>query len=1071
VNSLAKLTALGRYIEEIQFKNIECIRTLLSVALVDGEFLAESWGPVLQCISQLAKLHLSASRLASDDEFLVEDEMRVTKNEESAFKFFRTATASEIAKEMEETNGRVVLAAVNGVLIDKVFSFSANLSTLGLIHFIEQLILVSKSEIAGESKMNITGISQQLNDSNHKNNGVGSRIFSLQRLVEVADYNMDVRPRIAWIQIWETMSKYFATIGCHSNSIVSMFAIDALRQLSFKFLEKPELSDFNFQRLFLRPFLLIMENQSSRDDIRELILRCMDNMIRLMNSNLRSGWKIILECITLSATDPCEKNSILGLAILQRLLDEHLDSLISPLDSTCNKKVNDLSTIERRQRNVRVEDFCSLCRTSLAFVQIDEREKPISIGLCMRALCNISCFADLIAAGKIQPPVGHSQTHDPYALGYTYADLPSVEEKEYMALWRPMMDGLASGICASVRSNSDGAGCLIQRGCIIVVRSILLRHEKLFTVAQWKVLLECVILPSIQRAAENDHSPLIEISSENPLVSSFDFLVDALPLPPPHDDESLQKFAKLQTQSNDRSLNRPLGVAELLVEASFADLRHGGDGDLNRNRVNGQASKQQNLKKNAHDQPFPDSWIATSASIALGTLTDIIGEILFHLDEEGRTVLWPIVLRQYNRWILGKASEKNMSYLHDWRPCEALVRIACKEFSRFSLRLANTRSSSKLLLQEVQCWFSLICSSIAETISLNSALASMLQEEMIEAKLSTLGLKKGLQEMFKTPYGIGEIVATRLDWYNEASVPEVIINQVRLEWGATLYGLSSNISVVNDSNDNAQSPVHEGNVNTDLSPEKYINRYVPALKTRCIAAFLLQSYLPQSLNALAELIRKDDANVLLFALEKSRLLAQKACKDSDLSHAFQESTRSNWVDGGVEEVEARLAAFIVGGGAATAQQGDSEMYFLIQESWANRAIIHLLSLLYCSPDSFSNIGNEWDSRTFSEQLLMERILDVVTTFLQSEKTDGANLDANMWKRTNDLVGKIAFYCTSFASVVVTILFTFLKFSPDQFKKHKNVIFRLLTDLISVKSDEIRQLVQEVMEQQVAPLLS
>merc|ERR1711933_441392 len=102
--------------------------------------------------------------------------------------------------------------------------------------------------------------------------------------------------------------------------------------------------------------------------------------------------------------------------------------------------------------------------------------------------------------------------------------------------------------------------------------------------------------------------PLIEISSENPLVSSFDFLVDPLPLPPPHDDENLQKFAKLQRQSNDRSLNRPLGVAELLVEASFTDLRHGGDGDLN--RVNGLASKQQNSKKNAHDQPFPDSWIA-----------------------------------------------------------------------------------------------------------------------------------------------------------------------------------------------------------------------------------------------------------------------------------------------------------------------------------------------------------------------------------------------------------------------------------------------------------------------------
>jgi len=57
--------------------------------------------------------------LASDNECFVEDEMRVTKNEESTFKFFRTVTASEITKEMEETNGRVVLAAVNGVQFPK----------------------------------------------------------------------------------------------------------------------------------------------------------------------------------------------------------------------------------------------------------------------------------------------------------------------------------------------------------------------------------------------------------------------------------------------------------------------------------------------------------------------------------------------------------------------------------------------------------------------------------------------------------------------------------------------------------------------------------------------------------------------------------------------------------------------------------------------------------------------------------------------------------------------------------------------------------------------------------------
>lgn len=45
---------------------------------------------------------------------------------------------------------------------------------------------------------------------------------------------------------------------------------------------------------------------------------------------------------------------------------------------------------------------------------------------------------------------------------------------------------------------------------------------------------------------------------------------------------------------------RPLGPAELLVEASFADLRHGGDGDLSRvsgfpRRVSASASANHDL--------------------------------------------------------------------------------------------------------------------------------------------------------------------------------------------------------------------------------------------------------------------------------------------------------------------------------------------------------------------------------------------------------------------------------------------------------------------------------------------
>ena len=271
----------------------------------------------------------------------------------------------------------------------------------------------------------ITGVSSRnlmANTSSHSGHDRdGPRIFSLQRLVEVAGYNMDVRPRISWTQMWELMATHFATIGCHKNAMVSMFAIDALRQLSFKFLAKPELSDFNFQRLFLRPFLLIMENPGSRDDIRELVLQCVDNMIRLMSHNLRSGWKILFSILTLSATDFSEKINAMGLAILQRLLDEHLDqlcrsekgeSVVDQESSSHAKNDQSMSVSEKRSRNAKAEDFSSLCKASLAFVQVESSDSTLPIGLSLRALCHIACYADIIADKKVLPPVGLSQVSE-----------------------------------------------------------------------------------------------------------------------------------------------------------------------------------------------------------------------------------------------------------------------------------------------------------------------------------------------------------------------------------------------------------------------------------------------------------------------------------------------------------------------------------------------------------------------------------------------------------------------------------------------------------------------------------
>jgi len=987
VNSLAKFTTLGS-IKQMKSKNIECIRTLLSVAIIDGEYLGESWSPILQCISQLGRLHLFASGLDSEDQFL-ESTPQSTSN-------------SDPTREMEENNGKAVLAAVNEVLIDKVFSSTVNLSARGVVDFIEQLIAVSEAEIAGDTKKGISGVgaTSALPKVAGSGHGLeGPRIFSLQRLVEVADYNMNIRPRLTWSSMWETVGNHFAKVGCHENAMVSMFAIDALRQLSFKFLEKPELTDFNFQRLFLKPFLVIMKNPGSREDIRELILRCVDNIIRSLAHNLRSGWKIFFSILTLSSSDASVKIKTLGLAILQRLLDEHLEDLC-PTPSLGPNESDDvedsLTASEKIERNTNAEDFVELCRASLSFVQKKESDNPLPIGLSMRALCHTACYADLIADKKILPPVSGCQTTDPTAPGYTYEGL-SPEESLEMVIWRTLLDGLASAMCSSASSISGGVGCLVQRGSVMAMRAILLRHGKLFSASQWSAILNCVLLPAIQIGAESDSSPVIQISSESPSVSSLDFLGEPLPSPPPVGDAGLQKFAEM-TQASDSSPSRPLGTAELLVEASFADLRHGGDGNLSK----AYTLKKTGAEKRIQMQPFPDSWIATTAPIALGLLSDVVISSSLELGKEGREVFWPTIMSQLVRWSVGSSKETiqckqvtDSEFIGDvmivdvkeWQPCEALVRIGCKEWSRLFRRVLQAVPTLDQV--EGKAWLKEMSTSLSDTLLKNIELEEKIRDDIVESKLASLE-KRG---------------------HND---------------GADYLGM------------------------------------MPTLKTRCIASHCLQQYISTFVDQFAVLTSEEEASCLLNTLNQSRIASMKARRDEDLSHAFQEACLAQWGDS-VEEIDAAMERANSGLG----HRGSSQMFFLTQEASATNALILLLSLLYRKRQ---DADCSWDTEAFAEPLLFERIMNVLADFLESEERDGLFIDPNVWRSVSERSGQVAFYCTSFAGVVVQILDMICNLEKNQFDCHKESLFPIMCSLIRVQSDEIRHLVANVFRKQIGSMI-
>lgn len=789
--------------------------------------------------------------------------------------------------------------------------------------------------------------------------------------------------------------------------MVSMFAIDALRQLSFKFLEKPELSDFNFQRLFLKPFLVIMESPESREDTRELVLRCVDNIIRSLACNLRSGWKIFFSVLMRSSSDASAKINTLGLAILQRLLDEHLNELFRVTDLAMPENSNDsdeISSLERRQRNTNAEDFTGLCHASLSFVQIKESENPLPIGLSMRALCHTACYADLIADKLVLPPVSGHQCAEPLSCGYTYEGLSEHESLE-MALWRPLFDGLAAGMSSPASSISAGVGCLVQRGSLMALRAILLRHGKLFSINQWSTILKSVVLPAMQVGAESDSTPVLQILSDSPSLS-LDFLGEPLPPPPSSDDEGLKKFAEV-AHLNGTSPKRKLGNAELLVEASFVDLRQGGDGDL---------SKAYRLKKEDAEnrsvelQPFPDSWIASTAPIALGMISDLIGSHFVELGAEGREALWPLVLSQLLRWSVGEnehdvdvmrvENDNGTEILIDtegWQPCEALVRIGCREWGRCIQSVAD--AISRIPTEETQGWLITLIMHLSKALRTNTKMESKCIEKIVQTKLRVMGIKNG--------------------------------------------GQSSS--------------------NTEADASSYLN-LLPSLKIRCVASHCLQQYILPVCD-LQIFTQESQASSVLKSLRESRSIARSAQENGDLAHAFQEACFDQW---GVnaDQVDAALLRSNSQGW----HRGSCPIFFLTQEAGATKAEILLLSHLYSSKPQDIIHSDGWGNVTFAEPLLFERIQEVLVSFLESEDKDGPNIDPNVWRNATESGCQVAYYCTSFVGVVIHIIEIIRKLEPDKFSRHKETVFPMLCALVCSQSDEIRHLISDIFRSHVGPLI-
>ena len=294
VSTLAKFTSLGN-LKEMAAKNLEALKVLLDVALTEGDVLRSSWREILTCVSQLDRLQLISGGV---DEGSLPDVNRIhlpvpsnlseggrprkslqsIRRPQPRSANSTTSYRSEIASETRSTD------MIRG--IDRIFTNTANLSSEAIIYFVRSLSELSWQEIqsSGQSET--------------------PRTYSLQKLVEISYYNM-TRVRIEWARIWEVLGDHFNKVGCHTNTAVVFFALDSLRQLSMRFMEIEELPGFKFQKDFLKPFEYVIANNSVVT-VKDMVLRCLIQMIQARGETIRSGWKTMFGVFSIAATESYE---------------------------------------------------------------------------------------------------------------------------------------------------------------------------------------------------------------------------------------------------------------------------------------------------------------------------------------------------------------------------------------------------------------------------------------------------------------------------------------------------------------------------------------------------------------------------------------------------------------------------------------------------------------------------------------------------------------------------------------------------------------------------------------------
>lgn len=475
LTSLAKFTSLHSA-ADIKQKNIDAIKAIIAIAEEDGNYLQDAWEHILTCVSRFEHLHLLGEGAPPDATFFAAPQNESEKSKQGLKSPVlpvlrrkgpgRLQYAAAAARRgsydsagvgghasgvvtTEQMNNLVtnlnMLEQIGSFEMNRIFTRSQNLNSEAIIDFVKALCKVSMEELRSPTD---------------------PRVFSLTKIVEIAHYNMN-RIRLVWSSIWHVLSEFFISVGCSENLSIAIFAMDSLRQLAMKFLEREELANYNFQNEFMKPFVIVMR-KSSAVEIRELIIRCVSQMVLSRVNNVKSGWKIMFMVFTTAATDDHKSIVLLAFETIEKVVREYFPYITETETTTFTDCVN-----------------CLIAFTNSRFNQDVSLNAIAFLRFCALKLAE----GELGAAGKNKEKDKDKPSK---------SETPTFTDKDdHLYFWFPLLVGLSE---LSFDPRPD-----IRKSALDILFDTLRFHGHLFSLGLWERVFDSVLFPifdSVRRAMD-----------------------------------------------------------------------------------------------------------------------------------------------------------------------------------------------------------------------------------------------------------------------------------------------------------------------------------------------------------------------------------------------------------------------------------------------------------------------------------------------------------------------------------------------------------------------------------------